>query len=136
MRQHVVTHTVGAAGLFVFLNSYYSILLWLCSDKLRRGLFWFRTLLILCCWFCLLGIIICRSIFIYRGGYDGKDPLEEREAKLTLIFWANLYEWIWVGLGLLLLWYTCYYDEIHVYEGVKHMRITMRLDHAKKYGVV
>jgi hypothetical protein len=49
------------------------------------------------CWFCLFGIIGFRLQFVSEGGHQSRD----KERVAFLIFWANLFEWIWLGLVLL-----------------------------------
>ena len=173
-RRHVVLHTIGAAVLFIFINTYYSILLrinYLVMEKfaviretghrdddmeaprhelsassssaadsspvlladnsasivisdlpssnptvrasdnvdihakgreakavnLVSNLKWLRVVSVVICWLCLFGIIGFRVQFLREGGHKSSNKLRVQ----FLIFWANLFEWVWLGLVLL-----------------------------------
>jgi hypothetical protein len=61
------------------------------------------------CWFCLLGIIGFRLQFVREGGHQSWD----KERVAFLIFWANLFEWIWLGLVLVYGFIVFYWDYYH-----------------------
>ncbi|ELR22743.1 uncharacterized protein ACA1_149110 [Acanthamoeba castellanii str. Neff] len=73
------------------------------------NLTWLRVLSVMGCWFCLFGIIGFRLQFVSEGGHQSRD----KERVAFLIFWANLFEWIWLGLVLLYGFIVFYWDYYH-----------------------
>lgn len=73
------------------------------------NLTWLRVGSVMMCWFCLFGIIGFRLQFVREGGHQSRD----KERVGFLIFWANLFEWIWLGLVLLYGFIVFYWDYYH-----------------------
>jgi len=79
------------------------------NESSTQNLTWLRLTSLALCWLSLLGIMLFRLQFVYEGGHKSED----KQRAAFLIFWANLFEWIWIGVILMYGFIVFYWDYYH-----------------------